>query len=799
MGRGGLESYSETTLDSVFSMHHAGLAQEFAAAEKVIQAEIDNEFVSEAFTHPPFVPTRCNPRNVLIQTRTRIVPGSQQVEEYPKPRVLTDESHRASAKGRGAPTNEPTLHDTLPPIPPSSNEGVPNERRSLPLPSAVGFAKVTGIVNQACRCAGLRAEGYTVDASNAYTSLVRQRLDWWLGVFVWVDGLRFAYRTTFGGASAPQGFSRVMAVTRNAIRLEVGQFMATQPQLPAREAWSQRRRALQADGSLPPEREHAQPRNVRSFIDDVNGVASDRTVRIPPHLRRITFDPALTSAVGGTPCADDSETAVHARIAIWTLERLDFTIAVEKTMAGDVIISLGLRAVIRDDRVDCPELKRLSLIAAAAAFVKAITDGNPIDVALLERFTGRVCNLSHIYPAVLLWIHSAYSVFKVRSRNGGLQIKLVRLRPSGDRALEILRLLGTVEELAAANDGIPSVCSVQFPSTHDSGSVLQVTDASGNDGAGGYIFHANVPDTVFIVHVEWPPMVRAALAAATRPRVIRDRDTARQDMLSVPAAELATAWLVPYMVQRYTGLGFDNITAVGDCRPVACALLAACSPSPQTHHLLRLAYSLCHRWSAVAVKRERNTSADLLTHPASAADVVEQAKAAGLEVVEVARQSADVPDEVWELILQATRLLMGGERELVTVRHRRLPPDLATAVPITRPLPLSNPFSALESGRLVEAWRDACCDAYEWAFQAAVRGEVGCLHEIATLHGLPLGSVRGGFATSGWSAFTEGIRDATGQLLNRARDGEQLCLTCVCHPRRCHGATIVAWTMASIA
>ena len=311
MGRGGLESYSETTLDSVFSMHHAGLAQEFAAAEKVIQAEIDNEFVSEAFTHPPFVPTRCNPRNVLIQTRTRIVPGSQQVEEYPKPRVLTDESHRASAKGRGAPTNEPTLHDTLPPIPPSSNEGVPDERRSLPLPSAVGFAKVTGIVNQACMCAGLRAEGYTVDASNAYTSLVRQRLDWWLGVFVWVDGHdpREALRRGCSPKGGPIG--EPQAVTRNAIRLEVGQFMATQPQLPAREAWSQRRRALQADGSLPPEREHAQPWNVRSFIDDVNGVASDRTVRIPPHLRRITFDPALTSAVGGTPCADDSETAVQ--------------------------------------------------------------------------------------------------------------------------------------------------------------------------------------------------------------------------------------------------------------------------------------------------------------------------------------------------------------------------------------------------------------------------------------------------------------------------------------------------------
>ena len=289
-----------------------------------------------------------------------------------------------------------------------------------------------------------------------------------------------------------------------------------------------------------------------------------------------------------------------------------------------------------------------------------------------------------------------------------------------------------------------------------------------------------------------------ALATAARPRTIRAHDTARQHMLSVPAAELATAWLVPFLVQRYTGLDFTNITAVGDCQPVSCALFAACSPSPQTRHLLRLAYELCYRWLPIAVKRERNTSADELTHPATAPDVVEQARATGMEVVVVAAHSGDVPEEAWRLILEATHLLMGGESELVTVGHRRSPTDLATVVPITRPHPLSNPFSVLEGGRLVEAWRVACCDAYEWAFQAAVRGETSNLHDIATLHGLPAGSVRGVFAHTTWDSFVVGIRNETGQLLNRAREGEHLCLTCVCHPHRCHGATIVAWLLRSL-
>ena len=50
-------------------------------------------------------------------------------------------------------------------------------------------------------------------------------------------------------------------------------------------------------------------------------------------------------------------------------------------------------------------------------------------------------------------------------------------------------------------------------------------------------------------------------------------------MLSVPAAELATSWLVPFVVQARTGLAIESITAVGDCLPVARVLSSASSPS----------------------------------------------------------------------------------------------------------------------------------------------------------------------------------------------------------------------------
>ena len=234
--------------------------------------------------------------------------------------------------------------------------------------------------------------------------------------------------------------------------------------------------------------------------------------------------------------------------------------------------------------------------------------------------------------------------------------------------------------LVDANDGIPMVWSARFPHTSEPGALLQVTDANGEDGAGGYAFHSSTPGVVYVVHTEWPSSVRAALAAAARPRQLRARDQSRVDMLSVPAAELAISWLVPFVVQARTGLAIESITAVGDCLPVARVLSSASSPSPQTRALVRQAYGLCRRWMALAVKRERNGSADELTHPELAAAVGERARSAGWEVEVLTSRSEDVPVEVWQAILAAARLPMGRETDAITVCHRRSPHEESAVV-----------------------------------------------------------------------------------------------------------------------
>ena len=263
-------------------------------------------------------------------------------------------------------------------------------------------------------------------------------------------------------------------------------------------------------------------------------------------------------------------------------------------------------------------------------------------------------------------------------------------------------------------------------------------------------------------------------------------------MLAVPSAELATTWLVADAICAHVGFQPSHILAIGDCRPVATVLNAASSASPQMRTLLRRAYELCDSWLAAAVPRLWNTSADAFTHAGSdeAAAAVASAEAAGLEVERVAVPASDPR---WLAVCHAATETMRSESDMITVGHADRPTEGATAVSARRPGPLGNPFSMRRHGRLDEHWRPALCDAFHWAHQVAMDGGDTSLAEVAALHGLPPSSVQAVYGTMQWHAYSSAVRDATRAILARAADGERLCLTCTCHPRRCHAATIVAW------
>jgi hypothetical protein len=96
----------------------------------------------------------------------------------------------------------------------------------------------------------------------------------------------------------------------------------------------------------------------------------------------------------------------------------------------------------------------------------------------------------------------------------------------------------------------------------------------------------------------------------------------------------------------------------------------------------------------------------------------------------------------------------------------------------------------MKRGRLVEAWREALCDALETAVAAVLAGREQCLADIARAHGLPPGSVREPYASQTWDEYASGLWTAIQGVRERVQAGEELVLTCACLPRRCHATTL---------
>ena len=76
------------------------------------------------------------------------------------------------------------------------------------------FGQCVGVAQVPAQQAAVPLGVASVDASNAYTHLMNQRLDWLLHCFVWRHGVHWSYRVVFGGAWGPACFTDVCAVPR---------------------------------------------------------------------------------------------------------------------------------------------------------------------------------------------------------------------------------------------------------------------------------------------------------------------------------------------------------------------------------------------------------------------------------------------------------------------------------------------------------------------------------------------------------------------------------------------------------
>lgn len=340
-------------------------------------------------------------------------------------------------------------------------------------------------------------------------------------------------------------------------------------------------------------------------------------------------------AAGCTPAPTDSRVAVHARIAIWALRDLGFAAAEQKTMCGAPLPALGLRIDGERRRLDCPEGKRQVVLADVREQREMALEDAAVDRRRATRLVGRLCNLSQVAPQLRSALHGGYGVIRASWVAGGHRRapRRLTLSPGGAAATEWVELLDLAEQLLEANEGVSIAPARMFPGRDVVGSLTVITDASGEDGVGGYAFLAGRDDEVWVMSEAWPEeAVRALAAAADEGEAERRRqgDTAAQPMLSMPAAELFGTVAMAAAVAATERV--DRVITVSDCQPAVQATDALHSGNPQLRVLLAAARRISSMWLSAHVPREANLDADRLSHPQQAAQVVAEAQAVGLTV-----------------------------------------------------------------------------------------------------------------------------------------------------------------------
>jgi len=657
VGEGGFESRSECSLDMVLAFHHLGAIEHFEAAHRIISGDVADGSVLGPFNATPFVPMRCLPRNVIWQARSRVLPSGE-IEDYDKPRVTTNSSFGEGEVGSDG-------------RPLAVNEAVPQDERFIVLPTVRQLGRGAAIVAEAGAADGLQAEAYCFDLKSAYRFTSIQRLDWWQHCFLWIgaDGT-VGYFTdpsgAFGGAYMPQRFERLTMLGAALARRRQDEFDAAHPYPAGVGRWVAERAGRRAGGGLPGGDEQLRPGYLHIYIDDGGGAALNDSVPVPPELQSIPLGERATRALGGVPSAFDSRAAVHLRIAIAVFEWLGFVVEHTKTECGSAVVSLGFRVHIAGRRIDCPLGKRSVMLRDVAA-LRAAAAAPPfrVEQAPTERLTGRLGNLSQALPELTPYLVGGYAVATARlppRRGGGgatgggpgrRRLGEVQLRRGSRCQRAVVQLCDVAEALLEGNEGIPLASEERFAALGDAGVLTTVSDASGEDGVGGYAFHPAAPGVVWLLADEWPPDVREALAVAAMRRAERPAGAAA---CSMPLAELFGPWALAAAV--CVAWPTRAVISIVDCAPAAAALTAATSAGAQLRELVRAARGTAQQWLAVAVPREANIDADILSHPARWEEVRAAAELGGLRVMRV-----HAPAECWRALRAAIQLPMGREAE----------------------------------------------------------------------------------------------------------------------------------------
>ena len=623
-GEGGIESRSHCPRHTLLGWHHRGVHDMFETAHATSVTEYEDKWLIGSFALPPTEPCRVIPSNVAITH---------------KPTV--DDLGLLTTKLKARVTTNCTFGDDD-----SPNAGVLKGDRTTALPSHQTHAESSAITDSVFRRAGERGLQYCTDMTGAFSFLVEQRDEWWLTVRYWTvrregktrkTGFFLQPRMLFGGTWGPNRFTRVQRCKRSRVRARQAEFDAGTPYpRGVQEAMLERSR-LQRSGALPAGAEQLMAASLQDFIDDESGSSGSDSVAMPKELAHIDVADiaARTEASGARPAPVDSRAMVHCCISIDETERVGFEHSIEKVQCGDAIVVLGLRADLAADVSDCPPAKALVIIAELAHMAALIKRGESLEREMIERNTGRLSNLSQIEPQLVLYLHSGYALSaSTTSRGGGLarrKLRMVPVKLHGVVGSEFMALLTAATEFLVKNEGVPLVHVAAFPALDTEGMLTIVTDASGEDGVGGYAFSADEPKRVYVVASVWPEDIQAALSYAAM-RIKAKAAVPLAASFSMPAGETFGQWAVAESV-RLAGVRVAAVTALGDCKPASIAITSAKSKSPVMRDIVAASRRTCEQWLGVQVWRKWNSDGDLLSHPGEVHRVVQAARDAGLDVI----------------------------------------------------------------------------------------------------------------------------------------------------------------------
>ena len=639
-GEGGTEIASSCSLSTVLATHHSGVWDHFDAAKEAVDKEEAEQWASLGSIHPPTVPVRVNPRDVIMQERSRPLPSGV-VEHYQKPRITMNLSHEVNKGDKD-----------------SVNAGISADDRSMTMPSPRTLGHGLAHAQNAFDRAGVDVDGYCIDCEAAYSFCVVQSADVWLCSYLWWrdDGtavIKQLWRVGFGGGNSPRRFMGISRMSTALVAKRQREFDATAPFPPEVEQWRGERRELQRRGSLPDGPEHVWPAACQIYLDDAAGGGGADEVEVPAGFELapsaahplgtrgvavggVDAGELATEAAGGVTTKPGTRVAVYLAIMVRTLEWLGFKVSIGKTEAGSIIVNLGLRFDLRRRRIDCPLPKRTIMLDSISMQRAAALSGE-LERRPVDKLVGRLGHLAQAMPEMVPWLQGGYKITNAarRGRDGELRLLAkVPLSQGGKAQTAFCRLLGIGESLIDANDGIPLAAAARFRAVGSAGTLTITTDASGDvadAGIGGYGHLPSLPGVLFALSEDWWEPVSAALLQSSLRA--RDRSPGAQ-RCSMPAAELFGAWaLAEAIADRHD---VQAVIAIGDCQPAAAALNAASSVVPQMHQLLVAARERLPRWLGVAIPRELNVDADRLSHPSGYAEVEAEAVAAGWRVERLA-------------------------------------------------------------------------------------------------------------------------------------------------------------------